>query len=71
MVELVPLSGVFSYAATLDKIKKSKTATAMVRSCLRMLVDAEVIQSAKSLKDLDSKMVDVAVGKFIVYNVYM
>ena len=48
MVEIVPTSGLYTYPATLNKLKKkAESATKMARGILRMIVDPQKISESK------------------------
>ena len=59
------MSGIFTYPATLNKLKRKaeSSATKMARGILRMIVDPQKIREAMSLKEIDERFPNAAVGK--------
>ena len=54
MVEVMPMSGLFTYQAMLERIKrKADSPTKMARAILRMLVDPAKLKTYTNLNQVD------------------
>jgi len=69
MVELVPGCGLYSYPATLEKLTRERKITSMklCRQVVRMCVPPEQLHTFTSLKQVDTRIVEAAIGKSIMH----